>query len=112
MNNDQHQPVTEDQLKATFRRSGMTSLSSPTVAHIRWNTKNAGFPSLAWRVLFQLPAGEVEFNVRNISIQPGFSNNFPRTVTAVVDNELKGNIAVDVTALHFELATRELVLFY
>ena len=112
MNNDQHPQVSEKQIDLIFSSSGMCSLTSPTKAHIRWNTKNAGDASRAWRVLFQLDTGEKEVNVRNISIQPGLSNNFPRTVTSVVDDELKGNVEVTAVAVYFDVETRELVLFY
>lgn len=106
------QSTTELDIALAFNTSGMTNLPCPTTAHLRWNTKNAGNESLAWRVLFQLPKEEVEINVRSISIQPGFSNNFPKTVTSIVDNELKGNIEIIVTAVHFDLRTRDLILFY
>lgn len=112
MNNNPHPPVSELEISLAFSKTGMSSLSQPTKTHIRWNTKNAGDASLAWRVLFQLDTGEKEINVRNISIQPGFSNNFPKTVTSVVDDELKGNVEVVVTAVHFDYTTRELILFY
>ena len=112
MNNDPHPPVTELQIATAFGKKGITCLTVPTKTHLRWNTKNAGDASLAWRVLFQLETGEMEINVRNISIQPGFSSNFPKTVTSIVDNELKGNVEIMVGAVHFDYQTRELVLFY
>jgi hypothetical protein len=104
--------TTKSNIQAAFNKDGMSSLPVATTVHIRWNTKNSGDASVAWRVIFHLQTGEFEVNVRNISIQPGFTNNVPKTVTSIVDDDLKGNVEVQVTAINFSLATRELVLFY
>jgi hypothetical protein len=88
------------------------TLVTQVEVHLRWNTKNAGDSSRAWRVLLQDNGAEHEINVRNVMFQPFDPSApvMPSTTTSILAGELKGNVRALVRGLIFDAATRDLTL--